>query len=195
MATPVLPVDTYIRYARALGIGPSTDEGHELAELPQFYADMFGWESKAAAVAEVFHALPPAEREVAAIFGENYGRAGAIDYWADEYGLPGAIGNHNNYWHWGPGEATGEVVIFLGGDRDDLERRFAVGRDGGDRRLRLLHPLREGHPDPRGARAYRCRSASLWPLTRALRAAATARALRTPPQPPPALGSYAPPPG
>ena len=124
-AAPVLPVKAYIRYAATLGIGPSTDEGHELAELPQFYADMFGWEEKAAAVAKVFHALPPDEREVAAIFAENYGRAGAIDYWADEYGLPGAIGNHNSYWLWGPGEATGEVVIVLGGDRGDLEQRFA----------------------------------------------------------------------
>ncbi len=59
-----------------------------------------------------------------AIFGENYGRGGAIDYWADEYDLPGAIGNHNNYWLWGPGDASGEVVIFLGGDPDDLEERF-----------------------------------------------------------------------
>ena len=125
LATPVLPVETYIRYAHALGFAPSTDEGHELAELPQFYADMFGWQEKAAAVAEVYHSLPPDERRVAAIFAENYGRSGAIDYWAEAYGLPGAIGSHNNYWHWGPGEATGEVIIVLGGDKADLERRFA----------------------------------------------------------------------
>ena len=124
-ATPILPVETYVRYAEALGIAPSTAEGHELAELPQFYADMFGWEEKAAAVAEVFHALPEEERAVATIFAENYGRSGAIDYWSDEYDLPGAIGNHNNYWLWGPGDARGEVVIVLGGDRDDLAERFA----------------------------------------------------------------------
>jgi hypothetical protein len=124
LATPVLPVERYVRYAAALGVAPSTPEGHELAELPQFYADMFGWEEKARAVAEVYHALPAEERRKAAIFASNYGRSGAIDYFADEYDLPGAIGNHNNYWLWGPGAATGEVVVVLGGELDDLERRF-----------------------------------------------------------------------
>ncbi len=82
-ATPMLPVDAYVRYARALGIDPGTDEGHELAELPQFYADMFGWEEKAATVAEVYHALPAADRERAAIFADNYGRAGAEAFRAE----------------------------------------------------------------------------------------------------------------
>ncbi len=86
---------------------------------------MFGWEEKARAVAEVYHALPADEREAAAIFAENYGRSGAIDYWADEHGLPGAIGNHNSYWLWGPGDADGSVIIVLGGDREGLEKRFA----------------------------------------------------------------------
>jgi hypothetical protein len=121
---PVLPVEIYVRYTRALGIQPSTAEAKELAELPQFYADMFGWEEKAAAVAEVYHALPPEERPLAAIFGSNYGRAGAIDYFGPRYGLPAAIGGHNNYWLWGPGEATGEVVIFIGGSEDDLSPAF-----------------------------------------------------------------------
>lgn len=126
LATPVLPVETYVAYAEALGFAPSTDEGHELAQLPQFYADMFGWKSKAEAVAAVYHALPADERARAAVFGNNYGRAGAVDYWADELGLPAAIGNHNSYWTWGPGDWTGEVVIVLGGDAEDLRRRFAT---------------------------------------------------------------------
>lgn len=125
LATPMLPVETYVEYADALGVGPTTAEGHELAELPQFYADMFGWRAKAEAVAAVYHALPEEDRARAAIFAENYGRAGAIDYWSDELGLPGAIGNHNNYWIWGPGDADGDVVLVLGGDREDLEERFA----------------------------------------------------------------------
>ena len=125
-ATPMLPVETFIRYSRALGASPGTDEGLELAELPQFYADMFGWREKAEAVAEVFAALPPEDRKRAVAFGENYGRAGAIDYFRREMDLPPAIGNHNSYWWWGPGNAGPDaVVIVLGGQREDLERRFS----------------------------------------------------------------------
>jgi hypothetical protein len=95
-----------------------------LAELPQFYADMFGWREKAEGVAAVFHALPADEQTRTVIFGENYGRAGAIDYWAEELGLPGAISNHNSYWWWGPGGDVVETVIALGGNREDLESSF-----------------------------------------------------------------------
>jgi hypothetical protein len=164
-AVPMLPVPTYVAYARALGIAPSTPEGHELGELPQFYADMFGWEEKARAVAEVYHALPEEDRRRAAIFSDNYGRCGAIDYWADEYDLPGAIGNHNSYWLWGPGDATGEVVVVLGGDRDDLERRFESVEPAGVAGCEHCIPYERDLP------IYVCRHLrltmeELWPLAK-----------------------------
>ncbi len=162
-ATPMLPVESYVRYSRALGVAPATDEGHQLAELPQFYADMFGWEAKAAAVAEVFHALPAADREEAVVFADNYGRAGAIDYFAEEYGLPAAIGSHNNYWLWGPGEATGEVLIVLGGDRDDLERRFQRVEVAGTARCRYCIPY-ERDLSIHVCRGLRLEMAELWPV-------------------------------
>ncbi|MGD2115676.1 MAG: glycosyltransferase family 39 protein [Acidobacteriota bacterium] len=165
LATPILPVETYVEYADALGFAPSTPEGHELAELPQFYADMFGWRAKAEAVAAVYHALPEEDRARAAIFADNYGRSGAVDYWADELGLPGAIGNHNSYWLWGPGDATGEVVIVLGGDRDDLERRFRTVTLAGRADCDWCIPYERDLP------IFVCREAllpmdELWPLTR-----------------------------
>lgn len=162
LATPMLPVETYIRYSRALGVAPGTDEGHELGELPQFYADMFGWQAKAAAVAEVYHALPAADRERAAIFADNYGRAGAIDYFAGEYDLPGAVGNHNNYWLWGPGEATGEVVVVLGGDIEDHRRRFASVEVAGVARCRYCIPYEKDLPI-HVCRGLRLPLAELWP--------------------------------
>jgi hypothetical protein len=124
LVVPILPVETFIAYAETLGVQPSTSENKELSELPQFYADMFGWEEKAAAVAEVYDSLPPGDKAVAAILAENYGRAGAIDHFGPEMGLPFAISTHNSYWLWGPRDTTGEVVIVLGGERQDLEERF-----------------------------------------------------------------------
>lgn len=124
VVVPILPVEAYVAYSKTLGIEPSTSEGKELSELPQFYADRFGWEEKAAAVAEVYHALPPEDRAAAAIFGENYGRAGAVDHFGHEMGLPFAISSHNSYWLWGPGDANGDVMIVLGGSHQSLERSF-----------------------------------------------------------------------
>ena len=124
MVVPVLPVESYITYAQTLGVQPSTSENKELSELPQFYADMFGWEEKVEAVAQVYDSLSSEERELAGIFGENYGRAGAVDYFGRELGLPYAISSHNSYWLWGPRHFTGEVLIVLGSEREGLERSF-----------------------------------------------------------------------
>lgn len=123
-AFPCLPVESYIRYADAIGIAPSTAEHKQLDKLPQFYADMFGWEEKAAAVAKAYHSLSAEEQRKCALFGDNYGRCAAIDFFGKKYGLPDSIGNHNNYWIWGPRGYTGEVVIILGGDLEDKQQEF-----------------------------------------------------------------------
>jgi hypothetical protein len=125
LTLPILPVESYLAYARALGIEPSTSEGKELAELPQHYADHFGWPEKAAAVARVFRALPAAEQAGVILFTTNYGRAGAIDFFGAELGLPKATCGHNNYWLWGPpAQAQNPVVILLGGEREDHQQVF-----------------------------------------------------------------------
>jgi hypothetical protein len=125
LAIPVLPVQTYVAYAQALGIAPGTPETKQLGALPQFYADMFGWPEKAAAVAAVYNRLTPEEKARCAIFSDNYGRTAAIDLFGRHYGLPRSIGNHNNYWLWGPRGYTGEIVIILGGALKDKQEIFA----------------------------------------------------------------------
>jgi hypothetical protein len=119
LAKPILPVDTYLRYAGALRFGPSTDENQELGRLPQFFADMHGWRELAESVARVHRSLAPEERAKACVVARNYGQAGAIDFFAPQLGLPPAISGHNSYWFWGPGRCTGEVLLVLGERRED----------------------------------------------------------------------------
>ena len=123
-ALPVLPVETYIRYAKAIGVEPSTAERKELAELPQHYADMHGWHEIVATVAEVYQSLGAEEKTDVVIFAPNYGVAGAIDFLGPEYGLPSAISNHNNYWLWGPGEDDRGTAILIGVSEDAVSRLF-----------------------------------------------------------------------
>jgi hypothetical protein len=124
MVLPVLPVGKYISYADRMGFKPESPEGKRVSELPQFYADMFGWEEKAEAVAAAYHSLSQDEKEKCAIFSNNYGRCGAIDYFGRQYGLPRSIGSHNNYWIWGPRHYTGEIIIVIGGRYEDYENNF-----------------------------------------------------------------------
>jgi hypothetical protein len=124
MALPILPVKAYIEYAAALGLQPRVGERHQMGELPQYFADMHGWENMVATIAAVYHSLSDEEKAKTAIFVGNYGEAGAIDYYRHKYDLPRAISGHNAYWYWGPRGATGEIVIYLGGSKEELERYF-----------------------------------------------------------------------
>jgi len=121
LGLPILPVDALVRYSRALGVQEGVRaENNALGQLPQHFADMFGWREMVATVAQVYHGLPPEDRRRCAIFGQNYGEAGAIDLFGKALGLPHAISGHNNYWLWGPGAFTGEVVIVIGGSAAEL---------------------------------------------------------------------------
>ena len=131
LAKPLVTEDAYVGWARALGVGPGTDENQEVGRLSQFFADMHGWRELAEAVARVYHALPAEDRRRACIAAGNYGEAGAVDFFGPALGLPRAISGHNSYWLWGPGDCTGEVVLILGEDREDHVEEFASVELGG----------------------------------------------------------------
>ena len=42
-----MPPDTFIEYQVQTGVAPPAEETTERAELPQHYADMFGWDEMA----------------------------------------------------------------------------------------------------------------------------------------------------
>jgi hypothetical protein len=121
---PLLPPLALVRYSRAIGLSQPRLENHQLGPLPQLMADRFGWQEMAGEVARIYRALPPVDRARAAIFGQNYGQAGAIDLFGPRLGLPPAISGHLSYWLWGPHGYTGDVMIVLDDNRATLLRLF-----------------------------------------------------------------------
>jgi hypothetical protein len=118
---PILPVQTTARLAQSIGVAQHTSERHEMGQLPQHFADMFGWEGWAEKMAVAWNTLDPAEKEDCVIYVLNYGEAGAIDFFGPEYGLPNAFCTHNNYWYWGPPEWNGTVALIPGISHDRVE--------------------------------------------------------------------------
>jgi hypothetical protein len=64
-------------------------------------------------VQEAYAALPPEDRARAGILASTFGEAGAINFFGPPIGLPHAISAHNNYWLWGPGVYSGEVMLVI----------------------------------------------------------------------------------
>ena len=96
---------------RAIHFEPPRTETSHTGALPQIFADRFGWEEMVGSVAHAYHHLQPEDEKRAAIFCQNYGEAGAIDFFGPKFGLPSAISGHQNYFLWGPHDWNGEVHL------------------------------------------------------------------------------------
>jgi hypothetical protein len=125
VVVPILPPDEFIAYMKYLPMKlPVMEHGHERAVLPQWYSDQFGWEEIVAETAKAYNQLSPAERPGCGIFTQNYGQAGAIDFFGPRYGLPPALSGHQTYYLWGPRGYSGNCLVVLDDERERLEELF-----------------------------------------------------------------------
>jgi hypothetical protein len=150
-AIPMLPVDSFIAYQRALGMRPPSEERRDTGELPQFLADRFGWPELAAQVAGAVRSLPPFDRAHCLIVADNYGEAAAINYYGRRYGLARAASQHNNYYLWGHGSGTPTAYVIVGDRREGLEQAFTEVREVA--RTDAPHAM----PDETGVPIWICR--------------------------------------
>ena len=81
--------------------------------------ETIGWPGVVAQVRSVVADLPPAQRRTAVIVTQNYGEAGALQ-WYDR--TPPVFSGHNGYGDWGPPRSRGPVVYvgYLAGDQEAL---------------------------------------------------------------------------
>ncbi len=125
LVMPVLPVDQFISYMEKMPFKvPRSEHSHMRAILPQHFADQFGWEEMVAEVNQAYMKLSPEERAGCGIFAQDYGQAGAIDFFGRRYGLPPALSGHQTYFLWGPRGYSGNCMIVLDDSPEVLERHF-----------------------------------------------------------------------
>jgi hypothetical protein len=125
VVVPILSVDHFISYMNKLPFKvPRTEHSHERALLPQHYADQFGWEEMTAMTAQAWSRVPPEERRDCGIFAQDYGQAGAIDFFGPRYGLPPALSGHQTYFLWGPRDYSGNCMIVLDDRQEVLDKLF-----------------------------------------------------------------------
>ncbi len=124
LAMPILPVEAAIRYTRFWDVQAIHVENVPQGELPQLFADMFGWPEQVRAVAAVYQVLPESERAQAVVLAYNYGEASAINLFGSKLGLPRAISGHNQYGLWGPGAMTGQVAVAIGFSEAQLRQFY-----------------------------------------------------------------------
>ncbi len=77
-----------------------------------------------AMTAQAWSRIPPDERRDCGIFGQDYGQAGAIDFFGPRYGLPPALSGHQTYFLWGPRNYSGNCLIVLDDKKEVLDQLF-----------------------------------------------------------------------
>ena len=167
LAMPVLPVAAASRYARFFGVEKVRVEMQPESDLPQLFADMFGWENQVATAAAVFQGLSPEEQKHATILVGAFGEAAAVDYFGGRIGLPKAVCAENAYYLWGPRDAANDVVISYGITLDKLGQVFA------DIQTAAIINSPYAMPDETNIPVYICRKPRMslhaaWPILRSV---------------------------
>ena len=123
---PVFPPEQFLRYTNYLPMKlPHMEHSHAAAILPQWYADQFGWQEIVAETAVAWNRIPIEQRADCGIFAQDYGQAGAVDFFGPRYGLPPALSGHQTYFLWGPRDYSGNCLIVIGDRQEKLEKLFA----------------------------------------------------------------------
>ena len=122
---PVLPPQTYVKYYGGFsGVANGAAAQASVGAFPQYLGDRFGWNTMTATVAKVYDSLNASERAEACIFTSNYGEASALIILGKNYSLPPVISGHNNYYIWGPGKCSGDVLIIVSPSLGNVRNYF-----------------------------------------------------------------------
>ena len=125
IVVPILSPEHFLAYAKTLPFKlPVNEYSHARAALPQWYADQFGWKEIADEAEVAWNRIPVDQRGDCAIFAQDYGQAGAVDFFGRARGLPPALSGDRTYFLWGPRGYSGNCMIVLGDRKDRLEQLF-----------------------------------------------------------------------
>jgi hypothetical protein len=123
LAVPLLTPAATVRYQDMLGIRPR-EENERGGLLPMHLGLYLHADAVLGPLVSVYRSLPPDQQARITILTNSFGETGAVDVLGPGLGLPPAIGRHNNYWLWGPGAATGELVLTAWSNEDELHDWF-----------------------------------------------------------------------
>jgi len=124
ISLPVMKPEQYVRFMKSIGMEKNQRwEDGLYHELPQDYADMIGWKELTGIVRDTYYSLTPEQRKHCTIFANNYGEAGAINFYGRKYGLPRVISFNDSYLYWAPDSIADDYLIKVG-ESDDLVEMY-----------------------------------------------------------------------
>ncbi|HYK46084.1 MAG TPA: glycosyltransferase family 39 protein [Parafilimonas sp.] len=128
VALPMLPpqqlADLYVKF-HTEKTGLLKWEDLKNHPLPQDFSDMLGWEEMTQKVAKAYGTLSDSEKMNTVIFCDNYGMAGAVNYYGKKYHLPPAYSDNASFLYWLPENASFKNIVLVTSDHHEKEHDFA----------------------------------------------------------------------
>jgi hypothetical protein len=127
---PIFPpkqlADTFIKL-HLENTGALKWEDQKNHPLPLDFSDMLGWKEMTQKVAKAYSMLKDSEKQNVFIFCNNYGMAGAVNYYGPNYQLPQAYSDNASFLYWIPPNINIKHFILVSDDPDEKQHDFAKG--------------------------------------------------------------------
>ncbi|HVY75142.1 MAG TPA: glycosyltransferase family 39 protein [Puia sp.] len=99
-------------------------EDQENHPLPQDFADMLGWREAAQKTGAAYNRLSTEDKKNCMIFCDNYGLAGALNFYRKDYQLPEIYSDNASFLYWLPAHADIDNLILLTDDQEEMQHPF-----------------------------------------------------------------------
>jgi hypothetical protein len=122
---PAPLADYYVHHPLARTAGVLRWEDLRDHSLPQDFADMLSWEEMTQKVAAAYASLDSTEKAHTLLFCDNYGQAGAVNYYGPKYHLPPAYSNNASFLYWMPEDFYRfDVLLLVTDDKQEMQHPF-----------------------------------------------------------------------
>ncbi len=92
--------------------------------LPQDFADMLGWKEMTEKTAKAYNSLNEEEKKHTFIFADNYGQAGALNFYGKKLGLPIVHSDNASFLYWLPDSIKITNLILITDDKQEMQHDF-----------------------------------------------------------------------
>ena len=129
IALPWLPPARLAAYYAKTGVARKTGslrwEDQQDHPLPQDFADMLSWKEMTQKVAKAYSLLDSAEKAHTFLFCDNYGEAGAVNYYGPRYHLPPVYSDNASFLYWMPDNFYQfNTLLLVTDDKAEMQHAF-----------------------------------------------------------------------
>ena len=145
---PLLGMERMAVYSKPTAELTNRWEDGKVYVLPQDYADMTGWKELGELVGKSWKSLPDSVKSNAFIFAQNYGQAGAVNFYGAKYGCPQPICFNDQFLLWAPDLIDPRPLLYIGEDMGNIEFFY--------QNVQLIGEIRNPYFRENGLKLYYC---------------------------------------